>query len=104
MRLFKNYKEFESWFFIVLTPIFLSVVPFLVCWVYFGYRNFYFLFFVFGLVIGLYWANYLRKKRRLDEYDYNLLLRTPDIVETWEKEKIREEKEQEVTDKKNNLN
>jgi hypothetical protein len=103
MRSFKNWKEFESWIFIIFTPIFISIIPFLVCWGYYGYSIYYYLFPVTGLIIGVTWANRVKRMNNLDDYDNNNLLKTKDLIETWEKEILRNEKVIEVKESEKKL-
>lgn len=98
MSIIKEKSNLSNWIYIVLNPIILSVIPFLILWAKFGFSNFYYLLPIIGFIIGLFWAERVRKRGALKDYDGGVLLKTPDLIETWEKEKMRKEKNDEVNE------
>jgi uncharacterized membrane protein len=79
------------WIEIVLSPLFISFIPFVLLWTNFGFYYIFIAIPIIGLIIGIYWAERVRKKGNLSDYKDSNLMNTPDLIETWEKEKRQKE-------------
>ena len=76
----------QKWIEIVISSIFLSMVPFAILWSNYGFYDIYYLFPVIGLIIGVLWAEKVRKRLGFEDYSSDAFMKTPDMIETWEKE------------------
>lgn len=83
---FLEESKTQKWLGIVLSPIFLSMIPFAILWSNYGFYDIYYLFPVIGLIIGVFWAEKARKKGSFEDYSSDALMKIPDMIETWEKE------------------
>lgn len=72
------------WILIVFSPLFLSIIPFLVLYSHIKYTHLLLIIPFFGLIVGIVWAEKVRRNKRLDEYKSSDLMNTPDLIETWE--------------------
>lgn len=79
----------QKWLEIVISTVLLSIIPFLILWSKFGFYQMYYLIPVSGLMIGLFWAQRVRKKNRMNDYSTDSLSKTLDLSETWEEEEMR---------------
>lgn len=94
--------ELIYWIKIFLSPVFLSILIIFILSTIYSYSNWYLLFFIPSIIIGIKLAERARKKYGTSNY-FAKPMNTPDIVETWEKEKVRAEQkklEQEQEEKK----
>lgn len=82
--------ELIYWIKIFLSPIFLSILIIFILSTKYSYSNWYLLFFIPSIIIGIKLAERARKKYGTSNY-FAKPINTPDIVETWEKEKVRDE-------------
>ena len=83
---FLEKSNIQKWIEIVISSIFLSMIPFAILWSNYGFYDIFYLFPVIGLIVGVLWAEKVRKKGRFEDYSSDALMRTPDMIETWEKE------------------
>ena len=83
---FLEKSNIQKWIEIVISSIFLLMVPFAILWSNYGFYTIYYLFPVIGLIVGVLWAEKVRKKGSYEDYSSDALMRTPDMIETWEKE------------------
>lgn len=81
--------ELIYWVRIFLSPNFFSVLIIFILYTIFGYSNWYFLFFIPSIFFGVKLAERGRKKYGTSTY-FSKPMNTPDITETWEKEKKRD--------------
>jgi hypothetical protein len=86
---FLEKSNIQKWIEIVISSIFLSMIPFAILWSNYGFYDIFYLFTVIGLSIGVFWAERVRKKRGFEDYSSDALMRTPDMIETWEKEDMK---------------
>lgn len=52
-----------------------------------------------GIIVGVIWARTVIKRKLVDDYSLFKLSESPDIVETWEKERIREKMKEDNSDR-----
>ena len=83
---FLEKSNIQKWIEIVISSIFLSMIPFTILWCNYRFYDTYYLFPVIGLIVGVLWAEKVKKKGRFEDYSSDALMRTPDMIETWEKE------------------
>lgn len=83
---FLEKSNIQKWIEIVISSIFLSMIPCTILWCNYRFYDTYYLFPVIGLIVGVLWAEKVKKKGRFEDYSSDALMRTPDMIETWEKE------------------
>ena len=74
-------------FVIILSSIFLSFIPFALLISYYGFYNIFYFVLIMGLIVGVLWSIKVIKRGNYYDYDPMILHQTPDIIESWEKEK-----------------
>jgi hypothetical protein len=72
------------WISIVFSPLLLSFIPFLIFYSKNQYSHSLLIIPIIGLIVGIVWAEKVRRNKRLDEYKSSNLMNTPDLIETWE--------------------
>ena len=70
---------------IILSSLFISFIPFAILISKFGLKNEFYLIILFGLIIGIFWTRKVIVKNHMEDYEEGTLEKTPDIIETWEK-------------------
>lgn len=81
--------EVIYWIKIFLSPNLFAVLIIFILYNQFDYSNWYLLFFIPSIIIGIVLAEKARRKYGASFY-FSKPMNTPDIVETWEMEKERE--------------
>ena len=70
---------------IILSSLFISFIPFAILTSKFGLKNEFYLIILIGFLIGILWARKVFVKNRMEDYERGTLEKTPDIIETWER-------------------
>lgn len=84
--------ELIYWVKIFLSPNFFAILIIFILSTIYGYSNWYLVLFIPSIIFGVKLAERARKKYGTSTY-FSKPMNTPDIIETWEKEKMREELE-----------
>jgi len=80
------------WLSMIISPLFVSLIPYVIVGSKYGFHEFLLILPVLGLIVGIIWAENVRKKNELHEYRVSKLMETPDLIEeTWEKENKKRE-------------
>lgn len=82
--------ELIYWVKIFLSPNFFAILIIFILSTIYSYSHWYLLLFIPSIIFGVKLAERARKKYGTSTY-FAKPMNTPDIVETWEKEKMRDE-------------
>ena len=82
-------------FVLILSSVLLSLVPFAFLITRYDFHNVFYLVPLLGFIIGIIWSRKVIKDGNYNDYDPMSLYKTPDLIETWEKEEIRNKKNEE---------
>jgi hypothetical protein len=80
---------------IMISSILLSLVPFALLIARYDFQNAFYLVPLLGFIIGIFWSRKVIKNGNYNDYDPNSLHKTPDLIETWEKEVVRNKRNEE---------
>jgi hypothetical protein len=95
--------KIDTCFVLILSSVLLSLVPFGLLITRYDFQNVFYLVPLLGFIIGILWSRKVIKAGNYNDYDPMALHKTPDLIETWEKEEIRNKKNEEKYENEHDL-